>query len=125
MKDGHIRRIQDIQVGDDLKLGERVIAIMTLDAERVPMFDLQGVIVSGDHAVKVGNKFVRAENHPDAVPTSFVDELFNIITETHRMIVMGDMGPIVCADYEETEDTPRDLQGFLRTMNRVDREQVR
>ena len=117
MADGTIRFIQDIEVGDDIKTGGRVTAVMRLDATDVAMYNIKGVKMSGDHALKSSNAFVRAEDHPDAVPTSEVNELFNVNTEHHRIVVMSNAGPILCADYEETDDTDNDLDTYLEVMN--------
>ena len=117
MADGTIRYIQDIEVGDNIKTGGSVTAVMRLDATDVAMYNIKGVKISGDHALKNGDVFVRADVHPDAVPTSDVDELFNVNTELHRIVVMSNSGPIVCADYEETDDTDNDLDTYLDIMN--------
>lgn len=90
---------------------------MILDSSDVVMYDIHGVVVSGDHAVMYEERFVRAERHPYATVTKPVDELFNIITEHHRIEVVGRQGPMLCADYEETDDTDADLDGYLKIMN--------
>ncbi len=117
MADGTIRYIQDVDVGDDIRTGGTVTAVLRLDATNVAMYNIKGVKMSGDHAIKHGDVFVRADNHPDAIPSSEVNELFNLNTEHHRIVVMSNMGPIVCADYEETDDTDHDLDTYLETMN--------
>ena len=117
MSNGEIMFIQDIVVGDVLKSGGQVVAVLALDSTDVQMYNIYGVTVSGDHAVEFKGKFVRAEEHPHAVATYPVDELYNIITEHHRIVVMGNDGPIVCADYEETDDTDADLDRYLHELN--------
>ncbi len=117
MSNGETRPIQDIVVGDSLRSGGRVEAVMILDSTDVVMYDIHGVIVSGDHAVMYEKRFMRAERHPYAAVTQPVDKLFNIITEHHRIEVVGRQGPMLCADYEETDDTDKDLDGYLKIMN--------
>ena len=56
----------EVCVGDVLSDGGIVTATLKLDARGLTMYDLNGVIVSGTHAVKHNNKWVFVCDHPQA-----------------------------------------------------------
>jgi hypothetical protein len=56
----------EVCVGDVLSDGGIVTATLKLDARGLTMYDLNGVIVSGTHAVKYNNKWVFVYDHPQA-----------------------------------------------------------
>ena len=64
LKDGTIKNIQDIQVGDELLHDGPVTAILKLDASKSFMYNLNGIIVSGCHKVKFGNLWISVNEHP-------------------------------------------------------------
>ena len=50
MKDGSIKKIKNIKIGDKLKIGERVIGIYEFKPI-TPMYEYNGILVSGTHRV--------------------------------------------------------------------------
>ena len=76
MKDKSVKRIQDIQVGDDLLHDGKVTAVLKLDASRAVMYELNGVIVSCCHKVKFGKLWIRVDEHPSGKMIKNYDEAF-------------------------------------------------
>ena len=58
--------ISEINLGDVLRDGGVVTAIMKLSTENIEMYNLLGVIVSGDHYVKYLKNWIPVKLHPNA-----------------------------------------------------------
>ena len=67
MNDGSEKNIIDIEVGDLLENNNMVTAKMTLLAEGQQMYEVNNVIVSGTHSIKVNNVWTKVENHNNSV----------------------------------------------------------
>jgi hypothetical protein len=67
MKDGSLKKIYEIEVGDILFEDGEVTAKMKLDSTDVHMYELFGIIVSGTHRVKQNNKWIFVKDHADAI----------------------------------------------------------
>jgi hypothetical protein len=66
MADGKMRKIVDVQAGDELWNNSRVTAKLVLNAKNVEMFKMKGVIVSADHCVQYHDLFLPVRSHPDS-----------------------------------------------------------
>lgn len=64
MNDGKKKKIIDIQPGDVLHNNNLVTAKLTLDAKNMEMYDLHGIIVSGEHCVYYHDLRIPVKNHP-------------------------------------------------------------
>ena len=66
MCDNTHKNISEIQVGEIL-LGDNIVtAIIKVTAKDIDMYNLDGIIVSGNHKVKHNNAFTPTEKHPNA-----------------------------------------------------------
>jgi hypothetical protein len=115
--------IEDLRPGDLMAGGGRVKATLQFDQrESAPLFDYRGVLVTGDHAVDVGEgHFVRVKNADGAkrlvdIPTENL--VHDIITTDHRIPVAGlDGNVILFADYEEVDESEKEYDALLRQLN--------
>jgi hypothetical protein len=101
MEDGSHSSLKDIVVGQSLFGGHRVTSVLTFDGRKTKMVDLIGIQLSGNHKVLYNDKWIRAEDHPQAIPSKSVPRLICLNTETHLIPIMNFM----FKDYEETDDT--------------------
>lgn len=67
MNDGSRKAMKDLVLGDVLKYNNVVTSEYIIDGTGVPMFNLDGVKVSGAHKVFYKEKFIPVSKHPRAV----------------------------------------------------------
>jgi len=74
----HIKKtIADIEVGDVLKGGEIVTAIMKLSAKEQHVYELRGIKVTGEHRVFHNTLgWIKVKNHPNSILVSDFNEPF-------------------------------------------------
>ena len=101
MNDGSMLPMISLRPGDLVKDGTRVLSIIEFDGNDTQMVSLQDVRVSGNHKVLYNEKWIRAEDHPDAVKTASMSRIMCLNTDTHLIPTPG----YLFKDYEETEDT--------------------
>jgi len=98
LQNGTEVRMQDIPLGSILENGSTVTSLYTLDGTGVSMYNLYGVVVSGNHRVLVGKNPIQVSQHPDAVPTPELRRLSCLNTSTHTIRI----GHVVFMDFIET-----------------------
>lgn len=98
LKNGDIKEMKDLDLGNVLSNGSRVIGIMRISNENeenlyhIPIGEtvFDSVLVTGDHYIlniKTG-KYVKVRNHPEAVVSSSCPSEFScIITDDHRICI--------------------------------------
>lgn len=100
MRDGRIKKISEISIGDELFVGGKVTNKIVLDGEFI-LHDYMGVDVTASHAVLEGMAWVRVgESRRGIKTTKVVDTVFNLDTESHQIWIDG----VMFADYVETDD---------------------
>jgi len=82
---GGCKQIKDIRVGDVLKNGSRVTA--TFKTVVTPVFNLKGIIVSGEHYVKHGG-WIKVKEHPESVPDNYKGKYLYCLNTTSKMITI-------------------------------------
>jgi hypothetical protein len=92
LKDGTIKYMKDIDLGDVLVDGSIVESVLKINnkKERIPFYLIGDTFVTGSHLIfdKEKNQFVKVENCNKAIPTSKVSEWFScLITDTHRIVI--------------------------------------
>jgi len=65
MDDGSFKKIKDIQVGDILQNKNVVTDKLTLSAKSTNMYNLNNIIISGDHYVNYNKQWIQVKNHPN------------------------------------------------------------
>jgi hypothetical protein len=98
--------LKEVKIGDVFeKTGSRVTSTFRFHADGQPMVQLPGVLVSTNHYIEYNNSWIRADQHPDSIPTSpwnggSLRPLICLNTSDHRIAI----GNYVFADYDETEE---------------------
>jgi len=89
MKDGNYKKICDINIGDNLYYDGLVTAKMKVETNGSIMYKLNDVIVSNTHLVHYKNKWLRVEEHPDAVKLELYNEpyLYCLNTNSKTMYI--------------------------------------
>jgi hypothetical protein len=93
--------MKDVTIGDRLANMAIVTSMYAIDGTDVPMYNINGVIVSASHKVKYGKRFIRVDLHPASkkVDTK-CERLVCFNTSTHRIVVNG----IEFLDFVESTD---------------------
>jgi len=97
LKDGNVKHMEDVNLGDILEDGSRVQSVMKIDNqyETVKLYIIKGkgvngedILVTGSHLVFDNNvnKFIKVENYNDATLSNIKTEWFScLITDTHKI----------------------------------------
>lgn len=96
LKNGVVKPMKDLLLGDILENGSRVQIILKLEnrnfREKLYKFKGQGVnkeniYVTGSHMISIGNKFIKVKDHPSALAQDEIQcEWFsNLITDDHKI----------------------------------------
>jgi hypothetical protein len=82
---GEHMAIKDIQIGEILESGNKVIAIMTILPEGEPLFEFDGIFVSGSHYILFKKRWIPVCLHPLAKRQSIVSSSYYscLITDDH------------------------------------------
>ena len=105
--------------------------------EAAPLLLYRGVEVTADQAVQLqSGAWRRVANAPGSSPLAAAgttrsqtggeplleDMVYDLITARHRLRVVGSEGETTLfADYEETDDSERELCGFLKVLENEER----
>jgi hypothetical protein len=119
MNDGQSKKICDICVGDILTNNVEITATFKLDATRIIMYDLKGVIVSGTHYVKLNERWIPVFEHPEAKKIAFYEQpfIYCLNTNTKTIVINGQ----TFCDWDEIyEDELKELIDGGRIINRED-----
>ena len=116
MNDGKKKRIIDIEPGDVLYKNNMVTAKLTLDAKRVEMYDLHGIIVSGDHCIYYEDLHIPVKDHPLSKKLLTYKEPFIYCLNTSKKFIEIDY--IAFSDWDEIYKKEEDaLQKYILLMN--------
>jgi hypothetical protein len=120
MADGTMKKICEINVGDELWRDENdkniVTAKLRLSATNNKMYKLGDVIVSGTHRVKHNGKWIFVWDHHDAVPVKNYDEpVIYCLNTTCKEFTIGGY---VFTDWDEiTDENYNILNDYLKVNN--------
>jgi len=105
------RPIRTIQIGDILSDGGRVTA--THIFKRVgPLYDIDGIKVSGDHLYYSSDGLTPVRQHPRASRIESNEEVVYCLTTTTRTIPVNGKTLILFADWEEIPDGDPSLRSW-------------
>ena len=105
LPDGSSVSIQRLKIGDILRGGATVSSTYRFDGQKTKMVRLNGIHVSGNHALLGGQ---RADEHGEAIPAESLEVMYCIATTNHRIPVLSCTGDSIIefTDYEESSDPP-------------------
>ena len=105
-----VEMIRNIQPGQYLRSGALVKSVIVFDGTKTEMKRLGKVYVSGNHKVMHDGKWIRVENHPDAVGGPSFKRIYCLNVEGEHTIQSEGY---TFKDYEET-DNPIILRKFFQ-----------
>jgi hypothetical protein len=113
MADGTWRPIHRVVLGDSVRgmdgFAHPVTAVFRFDGRQTPMVTLDSNTVSTTHYVRHGGAWIPAVNHPSALPTRSIPEIWCLnVAGHHAFFIGGATAPLCVADYRESSD-PRVL----------------
>lgn len=93
-----IETFEGLKPMKDVKLGERLLPTLSrvtsvyhMDGTNIPMYLLNGTLVTGSHKVLYKNKFIFVKNHPNAkLQKTFSNRLVCLNTTNHRIKLNGE-----------------------------------
>jgi hypothetical protein len=99
MADGSLKEVQEIEPGDVMEEGGEVYQSVIGNGNLEDWYDVDGVVVTGTHAMNKDGKWVRIREagYPQ---TSGGDKYYAVINENHRMIAANGQ---LFTDYEELD----------------------
>jgi hypothetical protein len=102
MNNGIYKTISEIEVGEKIHGNNLISAKIVVETKGSVMYNLNGVIVSDSHLVKCNDKWVRVDEHPDAVKIEQYSEpyLYCINSENKVIEINGN----VFTDWDEIYD---------------------
>lgn len=114
MKDNSKKKIRDIKLGDHVLLGGEVQQmIIGKHGNPSDVYNYNGAIVTGQHAVRETGEFVRVKDSLKAKPADMhIPVVYNLVTENHVMLI----NDTIFADHEEV-DVPKHPSETLRELN--------
>jgi len=113
MADGSVKSLNTIQIGDCLfspnsTEENKVIGILIADGSKTPLYEIDGVRMSGSHSIEYNNTWILAKDHPDGSIGFPLNELICLNTTQHTVPLIGESTNIVyVSDWEEVSS----LQG--------------
>ena len=116
LKNGEIKEMKNIKLGDELKSGSIVYAVMSIyNLKRNGSYvsrmycipngndDNSDIIVSESHLLKENNEFVYVKNHKHSILLPYnMQELCCLITDDHNII----LGDYIFSDWEDNGNIP-------------------
>ena len=88
MKDGNVKKISEIKVGEKLEDGSAVTAKIIVDVKDSIMYNLNGIIVSDSHKVCVGvGKWIHVDQHPLSKKIEHYSEPYLFCLNTSSKII--------------------------------------
>jgi hypothetical protein len=107
MKDGSLREICKVQLGDILANGQVVESVIELPGSE-ELYSIDGIYVTGDHRIwdpiKKQWSFVK-DYTGSRITDRKTDVIWTLITSDRTIPIKGDSGILLFADWEEIPDT--------------------
>jgi len=104
MRDLTLKRIDQINLGDILLSNQKVQAVIQVPGSSAPLYNLDGVLVSGDHRIWNIEKqdWILVKDDPSAIKTTEVlDTLWTLITSNRQIPVASSNDVKLFSDWEE------------------------
>ena len=105
MADKSLKPLKNIKIGDKISGTNNIVTgILRVDASKQKLVSIHGVKMSETHSVFYNNKWMRAQEHPQAILLeSRLNELICLNTSEHRAIMNGSQ-EIIVGDWDEASD---------------------
>ena len=93
-------KIKDIEVGTELLNGSFVTAKMKMSAYKHDMFNLNNILVSGNHRVIFKNKLIMVKDHPGALQIKYSKPFIYCLNTSNKHIELNNC---VFTDYDDLD----------------------
>jgi len=119
--------VRSVNIGDKIVRGSKIISKFQFMANGQQMVKLDNIIVSTNHYILYNSKWIKSENHPDAVRVDSWNggkerPLVCFNTEDHCIQI----GKYTFRDYDETEEGDEKTEEFIeKSLNGEMRDAVR
>lgn len=123
MADGSIKAIQDIQIGDNMLLGGKVLTTIISDGTLEDWYIYNGVKLTGAHPVlDRDGKWRKVSETSVAIPTEQNDKTYILINENHKMIadngeIFTDWMMVGLENKDRARLYYRDFENLFRIIN--------
>lgn len=117
MNNGKIKKIRDINIGENVKDGGKVISKFKIyiGDKKCPMYEYNGTIVSGSHIVYENGKPIRIEDSDKSIEINYnMDYIYCLNTENHKII---DINGNIFSDFHESDNIYANYE-IVNTLNR-------
>jgi len=107
MNDNSTKYIVDVDVGEELYLGNKVLGVHQFNGQDAVIYDYKGVTVTGDHPV-FEDAWIKVERSKFAERKGMkLKKIFDLTTENHLILVGGKNGePVTFKDYQKQIQKP-------------------
>lgn len=86
MADGSVKPIFDMDI-DDETLGGKVESVRVAKTSHGTLYDYRGTKVTGSHAVRENDRWIRVEASPYSIPLEGESLVYSLVTSDHRIYV--------------------------------------
>lgn len=97
-----LKEMKEIVIGDRLTDNLAIVtSVYRMDGSNIPIYSLNGILVTGSHKVRYKNKFILVKNHPNAkLQKNCSKNLVCLNTASHRIKLKG----LEFLDFTECDD---------------------
>jgi hypothetical protein len=106
MKNGTSKIITELEVGERLFNNNLITSKIVVESKGSVMYNLNNVVVSDSHMVKYQNKWLRVEEHPNAIKIEQYNEPYLYCINTENKVI--EINNIVFTDWDEIYDDDLD-----------------
>ena len=112
MADGSVKSLNTIQIGDRIfnpnsTEENKVLGILVADGSKTPIYEIDGVRMSGSHSIEYNSTWILAKDHPEGLIGLPLKELICLNTTQHILPLIGNSNTVCVSDWEEVSS----LQG--------------
>jgi hypothetical protein len=125
MADNSVRLLSSVKCGDEIasKNGVKniITGILHVDSSLHRIVSISGVKMSQTHPIFYNNKWIRAEEHPDAISLDIVlNQLICLNTSLHSAVMRGS-SDIIVGDWDEDNiDSPIWISWVSKILNGIE-----
>jgi hypothetical protein len=106
MNDGNCKTISELEVGEQLSNNTLITSKIVVESKGSIMYSLNDVVVSDSHIIKHDNKWIRVDEHPNAIKIENYSEPYLYCINTENKII--EINNIIFTDWDEIYDDELD-----------------
>jgi len=106
MKNGTSKIISEVELGERLINNNLITSKIVVESKGSVIYNLNNVVVSDSHMVKYENKWIRVDEHPNAIRIEQYNEPYLYCINTENKII--EINNVVFSDWDEIYDDDLD-----------------